>query len=467
LPALVAETTEALEGIFSRGRRSLTLASILAISIIGFEALAVITVAPVIAHDLGRIDLYAWVFSSFLLAQIVGTVAAGQAIDRRGPGVPFLVSLALFGAGLLASGFAPGMAILIGGRALQGLAAGGIVAAIYAIINIRYSDRLRPRMLASISSAWVMPALIGPTAAGFIAEHVSWRAVFVGLAPLLVSVVLLSARALWRLPAPPPHAPSTTGLRLPAAILLSAATALLLAVLKAELTATRALLAVLGAAAIAFALRRLLPEGTMTARHGLPAAVAARGLFVGGFFCVDSFLVLALTTKGGYSATGAGLVISASSVSWTMGSWIHERTDARNALARRATVIAGVLLIETGIGILLSNLLVASRPTLALSLAGWSIAGLGIGMAHSSSSTITFALTPPEHAGEISASLQLADFFMPGIIVGLGGVLVELSRSSGGGLQLGVVSAFALGFVLVALALLAALHLPARSDAPA
>jgi MFS family permease len=454
------------DGIFSRGHRSLTVASILGISIIAFEGLAVATVAPIVATDLGAIGLYAWVFSSFLLAQIVGTVSAGQVIDSRGAGIPFMLSLVVFGAGLVMSGTAPTMPVLIGGRALQGLGGGGLVAAIYVFINKGYPDRLRPRMLASISSAWVLPALIGPTIAGFLAERVSWRVVFLGLLPLLALVALLSVKALRLLPRATQGIDTGGPSRLTAAVLLSAATALLLAVLRGEPSAVSAFLAGAGLVVVAITLHRLLPNGTLLARPGLPAAIAARSLFVGGFFCVESFLILALTTTGGYSATAAGLVISGSALSWTLGSWTHERLDARDRGTRRATVMGGVALIGAGIAILVTPLVFGFRPTLAVALIGWATAGLGIGLAHTTSSTIAFALTPSGREGQVSASLQLADFFMPGIVVGLGGALVELARASAG-LQVGIVAAFMLGFILVALALVAAIRLPRPKEASA
>jgi MFS family permease len=454
------------EGIFSRGHRSLTVASILGISIIAFEGLAIATVAPTVATDLGAIGLYAWVFSSFLLAQIVGTVAAGQVIDRKGAGLPFMLSLVVFGAGLAISGTAPTMLVLIGGRALQGLGGGGLVAAIYVFINKGYPDRLRARMLASISSAWVLPALIGPTIAGFLAERVSWRVVFLGLLPFLGLVALLSLKASRLLRSSSQTIDTKGPSRLAAAILLSLATAVLLAVLRDDPSVVRALLAGAGLVVVAITARRLLPSGTMLARRGLPAAIASRSLFVGGFFCVESFLILALTTRGGYSATAAGLVISGSALSWTLGSWIHERLDARDTGARRATVMGGVALIGAGIAVLVAPLLFGLRPTLPIALIGWGTAGLGIGLAHTTSSTIAFALTPSGREGQVAASLQLADFFMPGIVVGFGGALVEFARSSAG-LQVGIAAAFSLGFLLVALALIAAVRLPSTKDARA
>ena len=164
------------EGILDRRHRTLTVGSILAVSVVAFEALALATVAPVVARDLGGVGLYGWIFSAFLLAQIVGAVAAGQQADRDGPAGPFFVSLALLGAGLLAGALSPNMTVIILSRALQGLGGGALVTCVYAIINTSYPDNLRPRMLAAFSGAFVLTALRGSAIAGCVAEAFTWRA---------------------------------------------------------------------------------------------------------------------------------------------------------------------------------------------------------------------------------------------------------------------------------------------------
>ena len=42
-------------------------------------------------------------------------------------------------------------------------------------------------------------------------------------------------------------------------------------------------------------LRKLLPGGTFSARKGLPATIASRGLFVACYTATESYVVLALT----------------------------------------------------------------------------------------------------------------------------------------------------------------------------
>src|SRR5438309_3402515 len=59
-------------------------------------------------------------------------------------------------------------------------------------------------MIAILSSAWVVPGLIGPALAGIVADLVGWRWVFLGLVPVLPLATVLVLPALKKL------APSTT-----------------------------------------------------------------------------------------------------------------------------------------------------------------------------------------------------------------------------------------------------------------
>ncbi len=88
------------DGLWSPGRRSLTIGLILTITVVAVEALAVSTIMPIVAGDLGDIELYGWVFSSFLLGSLIGIAVVGGLIDRLGLVVPFVGGLGIFSIGL-------------------------------------------------------------------------------------------------------------------------------------------------------------------------------------------------------------------------------------------------------------------------------------------------------------------------------------------------------------------------------
>src|SRR5947207_1318845 len=118
-------------GLWAPQRRALTTGLVLTITFVASEALAVVTVMPLVARDLGGLRLYGWVFSAFMLGSVVGIVAAGREADRRGPAIPFVAGLVLFGSGLAVAGLAPSMGVRVAGRVLQGVRAGAVPSVAY------------------------------------------------------------------------------------------------------------------------------------------------------------------------------------------------------------------------------------------------------------------------------------------------------------------------------------------------
>src|ERR1700740_3487201 len=162
-------------GLMAPQRRALTVGVVLTVTFVASEALAVVTVMPVVARDLGGLRLYGWVFSGFMLGSVIGIVAAGRGGDRGGPAVPFVAGVALFGSGLALAGLAPSMGVLVAGRVLQGLGAGAAPSVAYAVIGRTLPGPLRARMMGGLSTAWVAPGLVGPAISAEVARLFRWR----------------------------------------------------------------------------------------------------------------------------------------------------------------------------------------------------------------------------------------------------------------------------------------------------
>src|SRR5215813_7999904 len=272
-------------GLWAPQTRALTVGLVLTITFVASEALAVVTVMPVVARDLGGLRLYGWAFSAFMLGSVVGIVAAGREADRRGPAVPFVAALILFGSGLAIAGLAPSMEVLVGGRVLQGMGAGAVPSVAYAVIGRSFPGPLQARMMAVLSTAWVVPGVAGPALAAAVAHLFGWRWVFLGLLPVVAVAGSIAVPALIRLG--PPATPGTEEHRLIDA-LRTAAGATLAAGSGQVLAGCALILA--GAMAGLPALRRLLPPGTLTARPGLPATILTRGLLTFTFFGADAYV---------------------------------------------------------------------------------------------------------------------------------------------------------------------------------
>ncbi|MGH3836122.1 MAG: MFS transporter, partial [Pseudonocardiaceae bacterium] len=185
--------------LFGPGRRKTTVGLLLLISMVAFEAMGVGTAMPALVADLGALPLYAWPFVAFMAAGVFGTVLGGRWCDLAGPRIPLVAAPVLFGAGLLVAGTAAGMSQLLVGRVLQGLGAGCLTVAVYVLISMVYPERARPAVFGLMSSAWVLPSLIGPPVAGVVTERLSWHWVFLGLVPVVVLAVGLVVPSVRRL----------------------------------------------------------------------------------------------------------------------------------------------------------------------------------------------------------------------------------------------------------------------------
>lgn len=448
--------------ILDREHRILTMGVILSITAVAFEGLAVTTIAPAIAGELRGLPLYGWIFSAYLLAQIVGTVVAGQFVDRRGPAGPAALAIVAFGLGLLLAALAPTMPILVVARALQGLGAGALANCAYASITLRYSDRLRSSMLAVISSAYIVPSMVGPFLAGLLAERLSWRAVFWVLLPILALSAALTLPAFRGAGGTGTGNPLTGRARLPLALALAAGTGLLLAGL-GRLPGLFGGILTLGGLALALPpLRRLVPSGTLVTRRGLPAAIATRGLFVAAYFAADTYLVLALTTLHGYSASAAGLIIASGSLIWTACAWVQARLDSRDGGQGRAgRVRLGVMALLVG-ALGMATVPWLGRGAFLVGLTAHFLAGIGMGLAHPSVGTFAFARAGVGEAGTVSAAILLADAFTPAVAIGLGGAIIGAGAIVGWPERYTIAAALSLSVPLLALALFAALRLGSR-----
>ena len=418
-------------GLLDERWRGLTAGLVLNVTFVAFEALAIATIMPLVASELGGVALYGWVFSAFLLADLVGIVVAGDLADRFGPAVPFGAGLALFAIGLLIGGLAPSMAVLIAARAIQGLGAGAIPAVAYVVIGRTYPDALRPRMFAILSTAWVVPGIAGPALAAFLADHLGWRWVFLGLVPLVVVAGSLALSALRSVPGNPGRAARPV---LFDSVRVASGTGLVLGGLQArDVLLSPALIAV-GLVLGIPALRKLLPPGTFTASGALPAAVLSRGILTFAFFAADIFVPLTVTTIRGESVFLSGVALTAGTIAWTTGAWIQERTVFR--LGTAPLVRNGFVLVAIGIagmGVVLSGAVPAW-----LCVPAWGIAGLGIGMAYSSISLTVLRHAPAGSEGATASSMQLADILGNALGTGLGAVAVAAAVAGAGTAVLGV-----------------------------
>jgi MFS family permease len=406
-------------GIFRGALRPITAGLLIITTLIAFEAMAVAAALPTLARELHGVAWYGWAFTGFLVANVVAMVISGAVCDRRGPRLPLAAGLVLFLAGLVVAGLAPVMAQVIVGRVVQGLGAGLLVTVSYVLIGEVYPSALRPKVFAAMSSAWVLPSLVGPPVSGLLSQHLTWRLVFLGLAPFVAIGGVLLMPALRILPVRSDASPHGAGLgRVGRALVLAVAIALLQQAGQHP-TPVWLVAGAAGLAALLWALRGLLPAGTARLRPGVPTAVAFRGILAGAFFGVDALLPLTLSVQHGYSASIAALPLLVGAVGWSIGSWIQGRYVGPH---RYRLIRAGFACITVAA----AGTALAAWPTSPgwLAIPAWSIAGLGAGLGMASVGILLLDRTTAQERGRDSAALQLADGVMSALTTGLGGVLV-------------------------------------------
>ncbi len=401
------------------------------VTVTAFEGMAVPTVLPATLDEFGGLPLYGWAFSGFFLASLVGITVAGLEADRRGAIPPLVVGALLFSAGLLVSGLAVGMEWVVAGRVIQGLGAGAIFSIVYVIIGRGYEAAAQPRMIAIMSSAWVIPGLIGPALAGYVAQEASWRWTFLALVPWLPLAVFALAGPMSRISrSTEPTADVRRGAAVADAVRLAAGAGLVLAGLTVGQPLIAIAMVVAGAWVAAAPLQRLLPPGSLTAAPGRGAAVAVVALVSVAFLGAEAFVPLAVASVRNAGTVAGGLALTAAALTWAGGSWLQARFAARGT--RKGLLVAGAVLIGAGIAI------EAAVPVTALPIwvaaAAWAVAGLGMGLAYSTATLVVIETAEPGFEGAAAAAMQLANTLGVAIGTGLAGAVVAFGATGLGGI---------------------------------
>jgi MFS family permease len=276
-----------------------------------------------------------------------------------------------------------------------------------------------------MSSAWVLPSLIGPPISGLVTERLSWRWVFFGLVPVAALALALVVPAVRRLGPPDPNraaAPKRRGL-LPAAFGAAVGvSALTWAGQKPDVTAAIVLVAAL--LVLVPAMRRLLPAGVFRARRGIPTVVACRGLCAALFFTTNSYLPLMLTSTHHWSLAAAGGPLVVGSLGWSSVSWWQGRHPD---LPRGRLLRIGFCLLFGGV--LALQLVAPSWGVAWLALPVWVCAGAGMGLVFPSIGFLLLRQSAPGEVGFHTSAAQMSDQLGTATMIGIGGALLALLGS--------------------------------------
>jgi len=137
----------------------------------------------------------AWIFTIYVLFNLVATPLMAKLSDRFGRRDIYLLDVTLFALGSLLVALSPTFGVLLGGRALQALGAGGIFPVASAVIGDTFPPEKRGSALGIIGAVFGLAFLIGPLLGGILLRF-GWHWLFLINLPIAVWLIVQSIRLL-------------------------------------------------------------------------------------------------------------------------------------------------------------------------------------------------------------------------------------------------------------------------------
>lgn len=379
-------------------------AAALAVALLAVELLAGVqaylsqTVLPLVADELGGRSLYGAVGVAGQATLFLTLPLGGWLLTRYRVGPLLLWGTALSALGSVLCALAPTMLVFVVGTGVRGLAAGALATVSMGAVSRGLPPRLRQLVLGGMAGTWVLSSLAGPIYAGWVSATLGWRWAMVLYLPVLVLVRLLVIRSL-----PPRHegaTPTTAPLTWSLVLALGAV------VLAVPAGRWSLLLVVVGTALLILAARRLLPDGTLTAIPGRPAALAALAVVSGAYFGSTSILAVVAHDAFGLSAAALGTVIAAPAFVWAwVGLWCGAHPAASRRTFRRRSHGAAISLAA---GVVTLTLTVHLAPSAGAALvglgAGAAACGLGMGLVYADLLGVCLTEAPDGITGDAAAA---------------------------------------------------------------
>ncbi|MEO1193856.1 MAG: MFS transporter [Pseudomonadota bacterium] len=310
--------------VLGEGRWALFLLVLGGIWLHAADSLVVATVMPAVVADLGGIAWTPWAFALYELGSIIAGAMGGLASLRLGVGRALGGFAALFALGCLASALAPSMGLFLGGRLLQGLGGGALLALSHVAVTKSFQERHWKGLFALISAVWGLASLAGPLIGGLFSDAGWWRGAFYVFA---VKGTLVALAAPWLLARVSKKGGMVGQVGVPwgsLGLLTLGVLAIALAgvvhnlVLGLPLVLVGILLLAAMLRVDSFQTSALLPHGALAkpgpARDGLIMVIALSMATIG--FLIYGPLLLA--ELHGISALTGGYIVAMESVAWTI-----------------------------------------------------------------------------------------------------------------------------------------------------
>ncbi|MET9921246.1 MFS transporter [Streptomyces sp. NPDC006435] len=391
---------------------------------------------PPIADDFDvPLTTVSWVATAYVIPFAALLAPAGPLADAVGRARLFLIGVAVFTASSLLIAVAPALPLLLGARAVQGLAAALLVPASLGLVLAEIPAERRRAAIGTWSAAGALAAAAGPAVGGVMVEALDWRALFCLNLPV-GCWVLIAGRKLLTGESRTGEGPDLVGGLLLALCIGSAVYGLTQGPdhgwTSVHVSAASGVAVLSGTATVLRALRHPRPALRLDLFRSRPFAVASGVSLAYGAALFTTMLlgVLFMTDAWNYSALEAGLAMSpAALVTAAVGIGIGRLPVA---LTPRTTVAGGSVLVAASTAAL--ALLIDTEPRFwTLWLPVGTVMGVGIGMATVGISGAAALSVVPRHFAAATGMVMAARQVGGGL--GIAATAVIVAEVSGTGAQ--------------------------------
>ncbi len=349
-----------------------------------------------------------WVLDAYNVAYAALLLTGGLLADLYGRQRLFILGSAIFTSGSLVCAVAPGIAVLIAGRAIAGAGAALLLPASLAIIRVEWRDEAaRNHALGVWAACNGLAFVIGPTLGGALVDGFGWRSVFLIAVPLGAVAIGLALRAV-------PESRDPAGRRFDAAGQMLGAVALVcltLAGIEAAHWRDLAIAAVVVAPIMLLlfmAVERRRGDGAMVPldlfrSRRFDGALVATTTMTFGMYGVLFLIPLVWQRTGMFSAGSAGFaLVPMAGVFFVVSNASGKLVDRVGA---RGLIAGGTALI--GAGLLVLGCTTTGAP-LWLAELGLLLAGFGMGLNTAPLFGVAVAAVPAARSGSAASVINVA-----------------------------------------------------------